>query len=66
MRITELTTPQEVSEKMKSVMSMDAIPNMLLKNVGRSNGFVSEKKDYQFWMNRICGRQEQAWVIVLM
>lgn len=58
MRITALTTPQEVSEKTKSVMNMDAIPNMLLKNVGRSNGFVSEKKDYEFWLNRICGRQE--------
>ncbi len=41
MRITALTTPQEVSEKTKNVMNMDAIPNMLLKNVGRSNGFVS-------------------------
>lgn len=58
MRITALTTPQEVSEKTKNVMNMDAIPNMLLKNVGRSNGFVSEKKDYEFWLNRICGRQE--------
>ncbi|MFG6366381.1 hypothetical protein [Schaedlerella sp.] len=44
MRITALTTPQEVSEKTKNVMNMDAIPNMLLKNVGRSNGFVSEKR----------------------
>ena len=60
MRITALTTPQEVSEKTKSVMNMEAIPNMLLKNVERSNGFVSEKKDYQFWLSRICGRQEQA------
>lgn len=48
MRITALTTPQEVSEKTKNVMNMDAIPNMLLKNVGRSNGFVSEKKTISF------------------
>lgn len=60
MRITALTTPQEVSEKTKNVMNMDAIPNMLLKNVGRSKGIFSEKKDYPFWLSRICGRQEQA------
>ena len=30
MRITISTTPQEVAEKTKNVMNLDAIPNMLL------------------------------------
>lgn len=55
MRITASTTPQEVAEKTKEVMCMDRIPTMLLKNVGSPNGFASEKRDYEFWMRRICG-----------
>lgn len=58
MLITLSTTPQEVAEKTKNVMKLDAIPNMLLKNAGKPNGFVSEKKDYQFWLHRVCGRHE--------
>lgn len=56
MRITVSTTPQEVAEKTKNVMNLDAIPIMLLKNAGKPNGFVYEKKDYQFWLLRVCGR----------
>lgn len=58
MRIIASTTPQEVAEKTKNVMNMDAIPNMLLKNAGKPNGFVSEKKDYKFWLQRVYGRRE--------
>lgn len=58
MRITMSTSPQNVAEKTKSVMKLDAIPNMLLKNVGKPNGFVSDKKDYQFWLRRVCERHE--------
>ena len=58
MRITLSTTPQSVAEKTKSVMKLDAIPNMLLKNAGKPNGFVSEERDYQFWLRRVCGRHE--------
>ena len=46
MRITMATTPQEVATKTKDIMNQGVIPNMLLKNAGMSNGFVSEKKDY--------------------
>ncbi len=58
MKITSLTTPQEVSNKTKSIMESEVIPNMLLKNAGKPNGFVTEKKDYQYWLNRVCGRHE--------
>lgn len=58
MRITVSTDPQEVAEITKNVMVSDAIPNMLLKNAGKPNGFVSEKSDYQFWLHRVCGRHE--------
>lgn len=56
MRITMSTTPQDVAQRTKSVMERDVIPNMLLKNAGKPNGFVSEKKDYQYWVRRVCGR----------
>jgi hypothetical protein len=39
-------------------MESEIIPNMLLKNAGRPDGFVTEKKDYQYWLNRGCGRHE--------
>lgn len=58
MRITMSTTPQDVAQRTKSVMERDVIPNMLLKNAGKPNGFVSEKKDYQYWVRRVCGRTE--------
>lgn len=58
MRITMATTPQEVAAKTKDIMNQGVIPNMLLKNAGMSNGFVSEKKDYEFWLHRVCGRDE--------
>lgn len=57
MKITSSTTPQEVSKKTKSIMESEVIPNMLLKNAGKPNGFVTEKKDYQYWLNRVCGRR---------
>ena len=58
MRITMATTPQEVAAKTKAVMKQEVIPNMLLKNAGKPNGFISEKKDYEFWLHRVCGRHE--------
>ena len=58
MRITMATTPQEVAAKTKDIMNQGVIPNMLLKNAGMSNGFVSEKNDYEFWLHRVCGRDE--------
>lgn len=58
MRITMETTPQEVATKTKDIMNQEVIPNMLLKNTGRPNGFVSEEKDYQFWLHRVCGNRE--------
>lgn len=58
MRITSLTTPQEVSNKTKNIMELGVIPNMLLKNAGKPNGFITEKRDYQYWLNRVCGRHE--------
>lgn len=58
MRITASTTPQSVAEKTKSIMKSDVIPNMLLENVGKPNGFTSDKKDYLFWLRRVCGRQK--------
>ena len=57
MKITSSTTPQEVSKKTKSIMESEVIPNMLLKNAGKPNGFVTEKKDYQYWLNRVCGKR---------
>ena len=57
MKITSTTTPQEVSMKTKSIMESGVIPNMLLKNAGKPNGFVAEKKDYQYWLNRVCDRR---------
>lgn len=66
MRITMSTTPQDVAQRTKSVMERDVIPNMLLKNAGKPNGFVSEKKDYQYWVRRVCGRTKQAQVFVLI
>ena len=57
MKITASTTPQDVSQKTKSIMDLDVIPNMLLKNEGKPNGFVAEEKDYQYWLNRVCGRR---------
>lgn len=58
MRITMATTPQEVATKTKTVMNREVIPNMLLKNVGKPNGFISKTKDYEFWLHRVCGRHE--------
>lgn len=58
MRITMATTPQEVAAKTKAVMNQEAIPNMLLKNAGKPNGFISKKKDYEFWLHRVCGRHK--------
>lgn len=58
MKITSSTTPQEVSNKTKSIMESEVIPNMLLKNAGKPNGFATEKKDYLYWLNRVCGRHE--------
>jgi len=58
MRITMATTPQEVAARTKDIMNKEIIPNMLLKNTGRSNGFVSEKKDYLFWLHRVCRKHE--------
>lgn len=55
MTISANTTPQDVSDETKGVMNLGAIPNMLLRNDGTPNGFVSEKKDYHFWLNRVCG-----------
>lgn len=59
MTISANTTPQDVSEKTKGVMNLGVIPNMLLKNDGAPNGFVSEKKDFLFWLNRVCGRHDR-------
>ena len=56
MRITVSTTPQSVADKTKSSMKIGAIPNMHLKEVGSPNGFVSNKKDYQFWINQTLQR----------
>ena len=58
MTISEHTTPQDVSDRTKGVLNLGVIPNMLLKNAGSTNGFVSEKKDYLFWLNRICGKRK--------
>lgn len=58
MKITALTSPQEVAERTKSVMNLDAIPNMLLQNAGKPNGFISKKRDYEYWLKRVCGRHE--------
>ena len=58
MKITAFTTPQDVAKKTKDVMSLDAIPNMLLKNAGKPDGFSSPKEDYQYWLKRVCGRHE--------
>lgn len=58
MIISEKTTPQDISERTKSVLSLGVIPNMLLKNTGTANGFTSEKKGYQFWLDRVCGKNE--------
>ena len=58
MRITTFTTSQNVVEKTKDIMNLNCIPNMYLKNAGKPNGFVSEKKDYKFWLHRVCGRHE--------
>ena len=58
MKITSSTTPQEVSNKTKNIMESEVIPNMLLKNAGKPNGFITEKKDYLYWLNRVCGRHE--------
>ena len=52
------TTPQEIAAKTKAVMNQEVIPNMLLKNAGKPNGFISETKDYEFWLHRVCGRHE--------
>lgn len=56
MKILTSTSSHDVAEKTKNVMKKDVIPNMLLKNAGKANGFISEKKDYTFWLKRICGR----------
>lgn len=58
MRIMISTIPQEVAIKSKAIMNQEVIPNMLLKNAGKPNGFISEKKDYEFWLDRVCGRHE--------
>lgn len=58
MRITASTTPQSVAEKTKSIMRSNVIPNMLLENVGKPNGFASDKMDYLFWLERVCGKQK--------
>lgn len=58
MIISEETTPQDISERTKGILNLGVIPNMLLKNTGTTNGFISEKKDYQFWLNRVCGKNE--------
>lgn len=58
MKITFSTTPQEVSNKTKGIMESEVIPNMLLKNAGKPNGFVAEEKDYKYWLNRVCDRHE--------
>lgn len=57
MRITTLTTPQDVARKTKGVMNLGCIPNMRLKNAGKPNGFVSDGKDYIFWLQRVCGKR---------
>lgn len=58
MKITETTTPQEVAAKTKEVMRQENMPNMRMQNAGNPDGFVSEEKDYQFWLQRVCGKQE--------
>ena len=58
MKIMISTIPQEVAIKSKAIMNQEVIPNMLLKNAGKPNGFISEKKDYEFWLHRVCGRHE--------
>ena len=50
------TSAQEVAAVTKTVMFKDAIPNILLSNTGNPNGFTSEKKNYQYWITRVCGR----------
>ena len=58
MIISDDTTPQAISEQTKSILNLGVIPNMLLKNTGTVNGFISEKKNYQFWLDRVCGKNE--------
>lgn len=58
MKITSSTTVEEVSNKTKNVMELGIIPNMLLKNAGKPNGFVTEEKDYKYWLKRVCDRHE--------
>lgn len=58
MRITASTTPQSVAEKTKAILRSDVIPNMLLENIGKPNGFASDINDYLFWLERVCGRHE--------
>lgn len=56
MKITVSTTPQEVASKTKRILELGVIPNMLLKNAGKPNGFVTDKEDYQYWLDRVCNR----------
>ncbi len=58
MIISDDTMPQDISERTKDILNRGVIPNMLLKNAGTINGFISEKKDYQFWLDRVCGKNE--------
>lgn len=58
MKITAQTTPQDVAMKTKQILNAEIIPNMLLKNAGKPNGFISEEDDYKFWIHRVCGREK--------
>lgn len=54
MKITSSTTTQEVSRKTKNIIKSGIIPNMVFKSDRKPNGTVTENKDYQYWLNRLC------------
>lgn len=60
MRITVDTKSEEIARRTRDVIENSIIPNMLLKNEGKPNGFVSQKKDYQYWIKKVCERHSES------
>lgn len=54
MRITNSTTVKDVGKKTKSIMYLDAIPNMKLKDINTNNISYSNNEDFKIWLKRLC------------
>ena len=57
MIITRETKAETVTDRTKKAMELEKVPNMLLANVGKPNGFTTNSHGYNYWIDVICNKK---------